>query len=481
MEKILSLKSEHFLKGLTSAYDEQTGIFNKAEGVDLFRNMGLISSGYDPIDLDPAGAVVLDKIKWLVPYAGTTKQLLYGYGSTGRMYQTDMGNGSDTVSDITGNSNIAVSTGQGMVFYKGAIIYRQTRKVGKITNLDANPRPTFDSSGIMTGLAPKNYAPIWIGPDDNCYISDTASLHRWNGNNTTRNVVSFPAGFEIATGSHDGNYLIIGGSNRNQATYRDPTAMIYFWDCWSPGINKRYPIPDPIIYEISPNIGGWHYAFTGMGIWQFNYDTPPQLIQTRGGIDSATYCRLDTGGGSGGSAIDIWRGMLLWGGSWNCWSYGFPTLNRPPIFTNPFRVEAPGENNSKIRSLKVMNYNLIYVGAGNTKFYKFAGDGYSRTTITTPLIDLGSPIKISGIKLLGKALMAGASITIKVQDEAGSDIISGQYSFAKDGAKSSKFISRKAGTAKPIADQIIITATTTGNVGIKRIDLYGEKIEDFYA
>ena len=120
---------------------------------------------------------------------------------------------------------------------------------------------------------------------------------------------------------------------------------------------------------------------------------------------------------------------------------------------------------------------MVYVGAGGTKLYKFDGSNY-RTRFKTAVIDLNAPFKISGIKVIGKSLESLGNMDIKIQEEAENDIVSGNYSFSKDGGISKKFISHKQG-ANPIQDQIIITATSSGDVRIKRIDVFGEPIEEY--
>ena len=475
MKKILELNSKHFLGGLAiSPWDENRGIWDVLEGIDIFRYPGLLGSGYTATDA--RGATVTDQIKAFCAFTGTPAVPYVYAHSVGKLYRFNASN------DITANGTLgaiprtlATTGGQALLFYRGSIVYVQNTQIGCVNDPGAVD-PVFNDVGIGGAgvLTTNTYHPAINGPDGNLYIADGNAIDQYNGTTDiyTANKLVLGAGYTITSLAHDGYYLIIGATQHPTAAYGMNQAEVFFWDTWSGTFNKTFVMPDADITALKTFIDGYTYAFTRWGIYRFNYSTlPTTVIHEMAGMTNL-YCEALQ------EAVDLYNGMLLFG-SVNGWVYGSPDNRLAKVFYTPIRVAAGGTANAEIVALKVIGPTKIYVSSATNQFYVFK-TGNASATATTSLIDLKKPFKIGGIKVYTKALASGDSLTVSATNEAGTSIISGTFSYAVDGTKTSKLI-RTIGTARPYADAIIISLAFTGNVRVKRIDLFGDLADEIYA
>lgn len=479
LNKILSIGPSQFLRGLSiSPYDESTSVWDNLEGIDIYRNPGLLQSGYINTDLDPSGSIVRYNIRNMVIYPGDTTYL-YAYGDGGASADIYRYN-ANTDLHVSGSSGffpytISGSAAQDITLYKDKIIFTSDLMVGSITSPGAE-NPTINVSAVATSLTDNSKHPMFVGPDNNLYLGDVNELDRYDGTTYSTNVLTLETGYTITCLESDGRYLIVGASKYVGSNFGVNQSKVFFWDTWSDSWNREYLLPDIDLLKLR-KMGSWIYAFTRWGVYRFTYDNGPQVVIHEGTGVTNLYTEA--------TGIDNWKGMLLWGSS-NVWCYGSPSLNLPEALSNPFKTGTGGTANAEITGLKTVGINKIYVGAlndSNEKLYVFKADtSYGTGIAKTSLIDLKQPFKIWGVKLVTKALGSGDSIQVDIMNDSGTAIMTGTFSYDSDGAKSTKMIkSAPTSSTNTICDQIIIKLTFTGNVRVKRIDLFGTPQTTDYA
>lgn len=470
MQKILSLGSLDFLKGIAlSPYEENVAPFEKLEGIDIWRNTGLLMSGYDKTD--KTGSIT-GKIRWFSVYPPGTKAYVYSTDtvSQGKIHSINLGTNTPSFIDSCTNSDA-----QGMEIYKDYLILSMDTRVGKYGLLSGSPSIDTDGISGVAQLTDSGYHPIKIGPDLACYVANKNTLCKFTdvasapSADWTTGALTLQTDFQITALENDGNYLVVAASINSTTTYGSNLSKVVFWDTWSQSFNKEYPIPTSFIYALQ-RYGEMLYAFTSDGVYEFNYDTPPKPVFHEGSGIRNLYCEAEAG------ATDIWKGQVLFGSS-NLWAYGSPDNRLRKILTNPLKITTGGDADSLISAIKVINSAKIYVGGISSSTYKFYvfSTGSSSGIATTSLIDLKRTWKIEGIKIVG--VPGTNSVVVQVQNDQGTNILTGTY----DGTKQSAFIKTLGTTADVVTDQIIIDLDFTGESQIKRIDVFGTPMPENYA
>lgn len=479
LNKILSIDSPQFLRGLSiSPYDGSTAIWDMLEGIDLYRNPGLLQSGYVNTDLDPSGSTVRYNIRNMIIYPGDTTYL-YAYGDGGAsadIYRYNV----NTDLHVSGSSGffpyiISGSAAQDITLYNDKVIFTSDTMVGSITN-PGDENPTINVSAVATSLTDNAKHPMFIGPDNRLYIGDVNEVDSYNGLTYSTAELTLETGYTITCMESDGRYLIIGASKYVGSNFGVNQSKVFFWDTWSGSWNREYLLPDVDVKALK-KMGSWIYAFTRWGVYRFTYDNAPQVVIHEGTGISNLYTEA--------AGVDNWKGMLLWG-SYNVWCYGTPNPNLSEILSNPFKIRNTDTTIADITALKTVGINKIYVGAykdSNEKLYVFKTDtSYGNGIAQTSLIDLKQPFKMWGAKIVTKTLASGDSVQVDIMNDAGTAIMTGTFSYASDGAKNTKMIkSAPTSSTNTICDQVIIKLTFTGNVRVKRIDLFGTPQGTDYA
>ena len=471
MRKILSLGSDEFLRGIAISPDyENAGLFQLAEGIDLYRNLGTLRAGFDKTDLDSEAATVTDQILFF--NVDTTNSKTWGWGDSNRFYTI---NNSDSPSFVASATVV-----RDMAIYKGNLIYARDLAVGKCADLATPEQADFDIDGIAAGgVSASSYHPLMEGPDTKMYVGNTDKVGSFTlldgppSSDWNSAALNLQSDYVVTSLENDGYYLIVGATKTFTA-YRTIQSKVFFWDCFSPTFNREWTIPDSNLLGLK-KIGDWIYAFAYDGIWRFTRDNPPEMVIHLGtGIR-----RMGTSSINSPHHIDVWKNILLFGGI-NVWSYGSIDKKRlSPIITQPFMIASGVGTTTIVYALKVINYNKIYVSSFDHKLYAFK-TGNSAATAQTATIDLKRPYKIEGIKIVSKPLVSGDSLAVTVMDTNETTLLSGTYAYKTGKTTTSGFLNTK-GTGDNIVDAVEIKLVFTGAVQVKRIDLFGTPWTEKYA
>jgi hypothetical protein len=459
LKRILSLNSSVFLRGLAvSPYEENVAVFDVADGIDFYRSIGLLGSGLAKTDLDSGGTVVTDTPNWFVPSIESGVAYLYCLGNTGRLYK--IATATNSVSYIGAQISVSSAQGQGIAIGEAVSGTVTNLVYTKNTDIRKNVIPPVSASDTSIGTVTNSaYHPVYFAHDQEFYIGDINQVDNWNGNSYVSGALDLSSEMTITCFENDGYNLLVGATNNPTALNQKATSKVYFWNTWGTTWQKEWTIPDKSITAIKRD-GSWFYGFGGRALWRFNYNTEPQRVLSQNQVDANLPSFVPMAGG-----VDLWNGMLIWGDATKIACYGSPDERLPLTITKPLA------GLTEARGLVGVDLAKVYVGDSN-KLYGFYTGNYAGTA-TTSLIDLGGTYKIWGIKIVAKALASGQSLTASLQNEAGTNIVSGTFSYAADGASTTKKILAK-GSASNLADQVIISLALTGNVRIKRVDVFGE-------
>ncbi len=275
MKKILTLKSEDFLKGMSlSAHAPLGGIFDVAQGINFFSpsGLGLLMPFHSPTVISTStvtdSVISMDTYPYDTPYC-------FAMGDTPRLYRLNMS--TDAVENITPTDIGTTPASRGQVaVYKDTLIYSQLTKLGKCTNLTSTTgtvKSSCTSDGITSTLCSSDYHPVFVGPDENVYIGGdhnyTYSVGKWDGTTHTPDKFVLPKGYTITCFEKDAYWLIIGATIGPGQVYANSSSTIFFWNTWATTWTKRYNIPDGIIQGMRRH-GDFVYAFTGNAIYKFN-------------------------------------------------------------------------------------------------------------------------------------------------------------------------------------------------------------------
>lgn len=473
MQKILTLGKSDWLRGLAiSAYFENEGLFQAADGIDIFSQIGLLQGGLTASDL--SGAVIADNPADMIIVSVNNANYLYAYGNAGKIYRLA------TLDDsgLALKATISNSVGQGLALLNGKILYVQNTQVGTITS-PAAASPTF-TDNVGTGMTDSAIHPIWIGADKFAYIGDVDGVARFDGTNnfgagnSALDVFTIPSDYMVVAGVNDGYYSVIGARYNNSTSSTVGVAtgksQIYFWDMGANTPIRVWDLNAEVIRLFAKN--GNTYILTPTGIFVCNINQSPELLVDDSTIDLPTAVSAN---------MELYRGMLLVSGqTGELYTYGSPNIKLPKVFS------APATGLGTIASIRVwnnQNLSKIYVGAATNKLYVLQTMNKTGVLAKTAKIDLKRTWRITAVKVFTEPLISGDSLTVDVYGDLNTAIISAQtFTFASDGAKSTKFINTLNTSVDNRTDEVVIQFTfTAGVVKVKRIELYGEPEREYFS
>ena len=473
MQKILSLGKQDWLRGLAmSAYFDGGGLFQSADGIEIFYNIGVLQGGLTSSDL--SGAVIADNPQAMLIVTVNAIDYLFVYGDGGKIYRLA------TLADsgLALKATISNSSGQGLALLNGLILYVQNTQVGTIAS-PAATSPTF-TDNVATGLTSSAIHPIWIGADKFAYIGDVDGVARFDGTNnfavgnSALDVFTIPSDYMVVSGANDGYYSVIGARYNNSTTTTVGCAsgksIIYFWDMGANTPLRVWELEAEVIRLISKD--GNTYILTPTGVYVCNISQPPQLITDESFIDLPAVTSAN---------FAFYRGMLMiTGQSGELYTYGSPHIKLPKVFS------APATGLGTMTSILVWNSQNIpkvYVGAQTNKLYVLQTASKTGVLAKTYQIDLKRTWRITAVKVFTEPLVSGDSLTVDIIGDANTSIISAQtFTFASDGAKTSKLINTLNTSVDNRTDEVVIQLTfTAGVVKVKRVELYGEPEREYYS
>jgi hypothetical protein len=486
MKKILSLTAKDWLSGITQGTHIPSGLWIGASGINPFVNpvrtstsLGALQAG--PAVTDKTGAVVGETpIAWVTGIDGNSGKENLWFSTTGKFYSFDL-------SDDTGPTDrrTVANMANGLGTFQAAgnaqkyLYYWQKTQIGRF-NLAA----TYDDDwsvtvapGDNTGLQStvhhpvhKFYDALFYGNKDRIgSIRDDGAADVVHATND----LDFESDYTVTTLSDDGLYLVIGMTNNiDDGANIYSGAKIRFWDTNSSSWEREWDLPAPDIISIK-KVGIRMYALTSVGLFVFNFSTPPQLVYSLLSTDTAG---VSSTTGSHHS-MDVLGEGVLWGSGTRLHYYGKMIPQAERAYHQPFAVPS-GTATMVASSAK---YQKVFVGTTTPKFgyYDFSDSGTPDTGVNAEsrVIDLGQEYLIGRIDVvLGSKLASGDSLNIGVGTGVGTTLNDFQsenaVSYTNYGATNSVKLD---GSVK--AEQFIIKPTFVGGgVKIKRIDVWGDPV-----
>ena len=483
MKKILSLGPKDWMSGIAQGYHFGSGIWGGgASGINPFINaqrastqLGLLQAGPAVTDLT-ASTVVDTPIGWTADFASNGDLKFYFVG-TGTIYSSILSSLTvGAVSAIRTVSNMA----NGVIAFKAGteskyLYYFQKTQIGRMLMDNSSP-----SDNWATGLVSTVHHPVHRFFDIVFYGNGTAlgnvgSIR--NASNTAThagNELDIGAEYTITTLSDDGRYLVIGATkNVGGGNSIYPGTKILFWDTNSSSWEKEWDLPAPDVISIKKTPSGM-YALTSIGLFIFNFDTPPRQVLNLGTNDTAGVSST-TGAHY---SMDVVGDGVMWGSTARLHYYGKFVAGAPTAYHHLFSVP----NGIATMVCASANHQVVIAGTTNPKFgfYNYssgtADTGVSAESIYIDLLDRYSIERIDVI--YGTKLATGDSVNIGVATIENGTISdyggTNASSFANFGAVSrTKLLNTSIET-----ENILIKPTFVGgSAKIKRIDVYGDKIE----
>lgn len=466
LQRIFSLNKEHFLRGLSpSEYYDGGKVLYSAVGIDLFRTPGRLRAGFD---VEIIGTpTVQGSIRAFVnhPYS-IYEKYIYGYDEGGKVYQiTD----ADAFSIVHSVSNPA----RGLTnYYSDAgipiLIYTQKKQVG----LASYATMTFLDTAVGGPDSLEDYTPhpVKVGVDNNLYIGNKFKLAKWDATTLTANRLTFESDFRVDALESDGFYLVIGGRRGYSRSAR--SAYIYFWDMVSNQVSRTYLLPGQVTVNRLLYHEGYIYAFCDYAVFKCSFDSPPVEV-----------IRLEDRF-RGMSSADVFRNTIVFGAGSSTVSTGAigrlgntePDL--PHILQTPWKVT--DTDKAGIKCI-FTNYNepgqLLITTNADKCVYRVTTTSLTGVSAKSPFIDLGRYWKLHFLKVTTETLASGDSLTVSLKTKSGgSEILkTTTFTFAADGAKTSKLFPIDGTITDQVQYQITFTA---GNVQVKSIELFGEPQEE---
>lgn len=461
IQRILKIGKENWLSGLCpSEYYDSGNVLYSANGIDLFRTPGRLTSGGEATVI--GSGTVTDNIQWFTHRPGYP--YVYGYGSTGRFYKIDSVGGTLTLIDTN-----SLSHGQGVEIYNQNLVYAQDTQVGEYN------WATFSDTAIShtSSLTTSSYHPMKVGIDDNLYIGNINKLAKWDKTTFDNDKLVFDSDYTITALASDGYYLVIGAT-AGAFLGNKQICRIMFWDMTSSQISKTYTLEgaSAIHYILFRN--GYLYVFCGNVIYKCSFDSPPiEFIRRDNMYFGFTY----------GQVADIYKNSMVWSedlygtiGKYGADSYGLPEILQTP-YTVPITA---GEKITSIISFPSLS-PALYVGTNTPKLYRLSMSGNLKgVTATTPYIDLGRYWKLHYLKVVTEPLASGDVLTLSLKSASGGTemLDATTFTFASGGAKTTKNLS----ISGKIVNQIQLALTfTTGAVKVKSVEIFGEPVAELFT
>lgn len=479
MKKILSLGPKDWMSGIAQGYHYGSGIWASATGINPFvdaqranTRVGLLQAG--PAVTDLTASVIVDTpIGWTADRNVSSNKLFIQ--GTGTLYSLDLDNDGSltalrTVADMANGIVVFQPNGGTKLLY-----YWQKTQIGTF-----DLTSTYDDNGdSYTGLQSTVHHPthrlfdvVFYGNKDRIgSLRDNGS----GGVTHSLNELDFGSDYTCTTLSDDGSYLVIGiTKNVGGGSLVYPGTKILFWDTNSSSWEKEWDLDAPDIISIKKK-GEVLYALTSTGLFLFNYSTSPTKVLS-----------LQTGDTAGVSAttgahysMDVQGDGVVWGSASRLHYYGKFVSDSKTSYHQPFSVP----NGTATLVCSSAKHQRIYAGTSTPKFgyYNHSSSGTPDTGVgaESVYIDLLDRYSIQRIDIIyGAKLASGDSVNIGVATPELTTIAdyggTNASSFANFGAVSR---TKLLGTSLE-AENLLIKPTFVGGVAkIKRIDIYGDKIE----
>lgn len=477
MKKILSLSPKDWLSGIAQGYHFGRGIWASATGINPFvdsqranTRVGLLQAS--PAVTDITSTVVIDTpIGWCSDFASNGDQKLY-FNGTGTLYSLNISNDTGltalrTVSNMANGIISFKATGETKYLY-----YFQKTQIGRY-DLNATYVDNWFTGLDSTVNHPTHrfFDVVFYGNGDTI-----GSIRDMAGTATgALNELDVGADYTITTLSDDGAYLVIGiTKNIGGGSTVYPGTKILFWDTNSSSWEKEWDLDAPDILSIKKR-GATMYALTSTGLFVFNYATSPEKVLS---LQSGDTAGVSSTTGSHYS-MDVVGNGVLWGSSSRLHYYGNFIKDAPTAYHQLFSVP----NGTTTLVCSSAKHQRIYAGTTTPKFgyYDYSSSGTPDTSVSAEsvYIDLMDRYNIQRIDLiLGTKLATGDIVNIGVSDVENTNIVNyggtNAVSFTNYGAKSR---AKLTGTSFEAENMIIKPTFVSGAVKIKRIDIYGDKIE----
>lgn len=474
IKKILSFGAPEFNSGVASAlYSEGRGIWSRARGflsyadIDEYSGSGVLRPGDTGTEI--GDGTVVDGIE-----AGTqdpSSGYTFLMGDTGHFYRVDTSN---NVTDLRSGTPIT-SPSDGMEIYQPQggtkyLYYFQDNQIGRWDL--AGTYATGWTDNHFTGLSSNvHYTHPFFG---SVYYTNLSTIGRIYDNTGTAanntNVLDFPSNYVANSLTDDGTYLVIGISSTNFYNTGINDTKILFWDTFSPSWNKEYSLPEGFLYALK-KVGNKIYAFGSFGLYVLNYNSEPTLVAPFTPDDPPTK-QTD---------VAVLGNSVYWF-SYNGDDEAFVSSfgdrwGMQPSLQQPFRLTAIGEFIMPLNDVELLV-------SQNNELYLFdytATGSIANYTIYSKSFDLNGRYKIKKVVLtFSTALVNGDSVEIYLR-EGGQGSSWGTASYATHGSVYRVELSSPNNITQVYDYEhsfIDYTLTIYGVPKFRRIDIYGEQLDD---
>lgn len=489
---ILTLSTKDFLTGIApSAHTEGGGLFYNALGVTpVYDAAGTASSQNGLLQPGPAptnfsGSVVVDTPIASVAGISSSTPYLFFLGSSGHFYRKALGSGD--VTDLRSGTPITTPA-NGMAIWKPVggtqyLYFWQKQQIGVWDLTSSHPTGWNDDGPAddLTGMANITSHPVHPFLDRVYFGNDTkvgALLD--NGASSysfSLNVLDIKATERIFAVADDTTHLVIAATENINADNRFAVNTIYFWDTYSSSWNREYTIRDPFIWALK-RIGRSVFAFGQYGIYEVTYDAGPRKLLSRL-IGFGTTADLTSGFGASRAGVYN-QSALMFATDTSIDTFGPLSPDLPAAYYKSFKVPSAVGTPSLIDTL--FDVGRVYLGVDGGKIYGYDFNATTRETgvsAQTIYFPLRAKTKIERIDIVfGEPLISGDAMSLQLkkdEDTAVSPTTALTATYAADGA-----IRRKSVRVLDFVseDQLsIVLNWTTGEVKIKKVEIYGKPAE----
>lgn len=482
MQKILSLTSKDFLRGISPyPYDSSYGLWRTASNFNPFSAIGTIQPSIGLTTI--GGGTTADNITNFV----TNSTDLYGLGSAGHLYKVATFTGTPTVTDVRSGTPIT-SPAIGLEVFQTKIgaanylYYWQNGQIGQWDLAGAYATGWTDNKFSITSAYQTTVHPT-LRIDDEIYYGAKYVISKLADDYTnadpahTENVLDLPVDQVIVSLETDGTYLIILAQNLSSNT-----SKIYFWDyknrldTWT----VSYKIED--IVTSLKNVNGSIYASGMSGLYVLNASTEP--VRVRSDIKAAS--------SSAYKILNKYNNGLFIGASGGLKTYG---QILPSIPNTSFTISDASINAMAFPSGASANSRIFFSTGSTTLQYfnvltKSTASSYQDMNLITSMIDLGDEFTVERIDIIfSEKLETGQGIDVITAyggfsgDPTAIDNTAVSFNaitFATYGAKRRCKTFPTATNGELLTDTLLLrlaeSGSTLGVNSIKRIDIYGERI-----
>lgn len=471
MIKILSIDQSQIMSGLAIGdYMQNTGLWSSAPGLNPFIEStslrGLIAGSSAPTDI--TGSTVVD-----TPIAGKTRVTgsgtgsLYILGSSGHLYSIDI-SGDNNPSDLRSGTPIS-NPANGLEIFKPNggteyLYYWQTGQIGR-WNLSGS-YPTGWTDNWSTSLESTAYHPthqfleaVWYGNKDRIGCLSGSSP------TNTLNALDFPSDFLVTDLTDDGTYLVASITKNLGDNVMLAENRIIFWDTFSSSWQREWYIQDSAINTIYSRYGNI-FVVGGRGLWMCNFVSPPTLIRPLTSSNNVSYGYANAIAGMGDGII--FGNQLT--------SYGKIIPEAPRAFFTPYA----GHTGDVSLIVKDGRVNRMWVGTATPKLYRYntATNG-TASQFSTIFIDLKRRFKIKQLDFIIPNGLGSGDVVAVVGQSPETNTTFVPVSYANfGGVYRVKTVPNSSGHALETELLQLKLTISGGTPSIKRIDIWGEAVED---